>query len=237
MYDKYLPELGSAAQLDAMDACDIVFVAVPTPFDAALGACDVVNVIDVAERVSAPLCIKSTVPPGTIEDLAKLTGKRIAYSPEYLGESPDHPWREADACGFVVLAGDELACEIVKTAYESSSTARLRYVRSGVREAELAKYMENCFLATKVAFANQFHELARKAGVDYDDVRAIFTLDPRAGASHTAVTNERGFGGKCLPKDLRSLIAWAGGPHAAPLLQHVAEYNDAIRQGRDARVG
>jgi UDPglucose 6-dehydrogenase len=155
VYDKYVAEYRSGAQLAALDRCDVVFVAVPTPYDEASRGCDVSNVLDIAGRVNAPLCIKSTVPPGTIDHLSALTRKRIAYSPEYLGESPSHPWGEPDACGFVVLAGDASACELVQSAYESSSQRPLRYVRTDARTAELAKYMENCFLATKVAFANQ----------------------------------------------------------------------------------
>ena len=230
VYDKHLPEFRSDAQVEALNVCDIVFVAVPTPYDETLGRCDVSNVVDIVRRIAAPMCVKSTVPPGTIEHLTRLTTKRIAYSPEYLGESPGHPWREADSSGFVILAGDPLACDRVQMAYESSSPARLRYVRTDVRTAELAKYMENCFLATKVAFVNQFYDLARSAGVDYTALRDLFLCDPRVGESHTEVTEERGFAGKCLPKDLRSLIAWAGGPSEAPLLQSVADYNDSLKK-------
>ncbi len=230
VYDKFLREFSGAGRLDAMDGCDVVFVAVPTPYDSERQACDIDAVAEIVRWVAAPLCIKSTVPPGAIDRLVASTGKRIAYSPEYLGESPDHPWREVDACGFVVLAGNELACALVREAYESSARFRLQYVRTDLRAAELAKYMENCFLATKVAFANQFFELAAASGIDYDAVRAIVALDPRIGASHTAVTEDRGFGGKCLPKDLCSLIAWAGGSSAAPFLQNVVEYNDTVRR-------
>jgi UDP-glucose 6-dehydrogenase len=109
------------------------------------------------------------------------------------------------------------------------NTPHVEFVETDVRTAELAKYMENCFLAAKVAFVNQFYDLAERAGVDYDRLRELFTRDPRVGPSHTQVTAERGFGGKCLPKDMRSLIAWAGGPPGAPLLQNVADYNDAVK--------
>ena len=154
---------------------------------------------------------KSTVPPGTIDRLTQMTNKHIAFSPEYLGDPPEHPYNEVDACGFVILAGDPLACSIVRRAYESSAPAGLKYIHADARTAELAKYMENCFLATKVAFVNQFSELARSAEIDYPALRELFVLDPRIGESHTAVTKERGFGGSCLPKDMKSLIAWAGG--------------------------
>jgi UDP-glucose 6-dehydrogenase len=90
--------------------------------------------------------------------------------------------------------------------------------------------MENAFLATKVAFANQFYDLARAAGVDYEDVRRLFLLDERVGASHTEVHPERGFGGRCLPKDMKSIVAWARPRADATLLEDVLEYNDRLRE-------
>jgi UDPglucose 6-dehydrogenase len=236
IYDKYLAEHCSRANLLAVDACDVVFVAVPTPYDPVLNGCDVSNVVEVVDRLTAPVCIKSTVPPGTIDELRASTGKRIAYSPEYLGEAPGHPWPNVDDCGFVVLAGDARVCALVRRAYESSARTPLQYVNTDARTAELAKYMENCFLATKVAFVNQFHELAESAGVDFETLRGIFVRDPRVGASHTHVTAERGFGGKCLPKDMASLIGWAGGASAAPLLQSVLDYNTGVKEGRKLPV-
>jgi UDP-glucose 6-dehydrogenase len=76
--------------------------------------------------------------------------------------------------------------------------------------AELSKYMENAFLAAKVAFCNEFYDLAEAWGIDYDDLRELWLLDPRVGRSHTFVRgDERGFGGKCLPKDLSALVVAA----------------------------
>ena len=232
VYDAYLEPFSSPQCLAAINAVELAFVAVPTPFDERTGACDLSNVRDAVARIAVPLCIKSTVPPGTIDALARDTGKRIGYSPEYVGESDGHPWREIDNCGFVVLAGDPTVRALVRAAYAASAAAELRYVEVDAQTAELAKYMENCFLATKVAFVNQFAELAARGGTDFDAVRSVFLLDPRIGESHTRVTQERGFGGRCLPKDLRSLVAWAGGATDAPLVQAVLDYNEALRAKR-----
>jgi UDPglucose 6-dehydrogenase len=231
VYDKYLEPFRSQRSLDLINAGDLAFVAVPTPFDPRAGACDVSEVYDAIARITVPVCIKSTVPPGTTGAVARATGKRVAFSPEYLGESAGHPWQDADACGFAIVAGDPIACALVRAAYESVSPG-LRCVETDAATAELAKYMENCFLATKVAFANQFAELARRAGADFEAVRALFVLDPRVGESHTRVSAEGGFGGRCLPKDIASIVAWAGGGDNAPLLQAVIDYNDALRAER-----
>ena len=233
VYDRYLDEHASPGCLDAVEAAEVAFVAVPTPFDPRTGACDLAAVREVVARFSVPLCIKSTIPPGTTEALARESGKPLAFSPEYLGESPGHPWREIDACGFVIVAGDPAVRALVRDAY-ALSAPNLVVREAEPRAAELAKYMENCFLATKVAFVNQFADLAERAGVDFEAVRSLFLLDERVGASHTEVSAERGFGGRCLPKDLQSILAWAGGSDNAPLLECVLAYNEGVRRRRYA---
>src|SRR5437660_711150 len=231
VYDKYLAPFAGQRSLDAINAGDLAFIAVPTPFDPHAGACDVAEVRDAVAHLNVPVCVKSTVPPGTIQAIARETGKRVAFSPEYLGESAGHPWREADSCGFAIFAGDPLARALAREAYESTAPG-LRCVETDAGTAELAKYMENCFLATKIAFANQFAELAQRAGTAFEAVRSLFVLDPRIGESHTRVSAEGGFGGRCLPKDIASIVAWAGGGANAPLLPAVIDYNDAVRSER-----
>lgn len=67
--------------------------------------------------------------------------------------------------------------------------------------------MENCFLATKLTFCNEFFDIAKELDVDYNQLREIWLLDTRIGRSHTFVYNDnRGFGGACLPKDLAAMI-------------------------------
>ena len=198
IYDKYLDEYCSERDVEAINDVDIVFVAVPTPYEPRLAAADLSAVYDAISLVkSAPICLKSTVPPGTFDALRRFVPRSLAYSPEYVGEAKGHPWREIGDCGFVVAAGDDEACALVRDAC-CAGAEDLRFVRTGIATAELAKYMENCFLATKVAFVNQFYDMAQACGVDYDELRAIFLLDSRVGESHTVVTAERGFGGRCL---------------------------------------
>ena len=228
IYDKYIEHLSSANHLEALNSCEIVFVAVPTPYDPLTSACDLSQINDIVDRITTVICIVSTVPPGTTDGLIARTGKRIVFSPEYLGESPDHPWQEADDCGFVVAGGEPELCALVRAAYEQVH-AHVEFVATPqAAAAELVKYMDTCFLATKVSFANQFSDLARQANVDFTELRRLFVLDPRVGSSHTMISPERGFGGKCLPKDMRSIIAWAAQGDGAPLLQGVLSYNEQI---------
>ena len=229
VYDKALPEFSGVSRLAAVDAADITFVCVPTPFDPASGECDLSAIHETVAALNAPLCIKSTVPPGTTDALRAHSGKRLAFSPEFAGESAGHPWPDVHDCGFVLLGGDSEACRLARHAYELAAPVELTFRLESAVTLELLKYMENAFLATKVAFVNQFYDLAAAAGVDYERLRELFVLDPRAGASHTMVTAERGFGGKCLPKDVETILAWGKSRTDVQLLDAVKRYNDEVR--------
>jgi UDPglucose 6-dehydrogenase len=229
IYDTGIPQHAGDAAVERLNRCDIVFVAVPTPYDQAGETCDISAVRAVIEHVRVPACIKSTVPPGTTDGLIAATGRAIAFSPEYLGERAGHPWPEVDSAAFVICGGAPAACDAVRAAYAGAAAVPLRFVETSAAAAEIAKYMENSFLAMKVAFANQFFDLAQSAGVDYEEVRQLFVLDERVGESHTAVHEERGFGGRCLPKDLSSILAWARGRADATLLAAVMDYNERLR--------
>jgi UDPglucose 6-dehydrogenase len=99
------------------------------------------------------------------------------------------------------------------------------------------KYMENSFLATKVAFVNEFYEICRSFGADWHAVREGWLLDPRIGRSHSAVfTANRGFDGKCLPKDVNAIVRAASEVGYRPaLLAEVLASNARFRaKSRDA---
>lgn len=103
--------------------------------------------------------------------------------------------------------------------------------------AELAKYMENCYLATKVVFSYEFDRICRAFGTSFLAVRECWLLDPRMEASHTAVfkTNQRPYDGKCLPKDVRAMIAASEAKGYAPrFLKEVDASNDRIGELRGA---
>ena len=107
------------------------------------------------------------------------------------------------------------------------------YFQCAAREAEVIKYMENTYFATKVTFVNEFCEICRVFGADWHTVREGWLLDPRVEPMHTAVfPADRGYAGKCLPKDTDAII------HAAPqagyrpqLLAEVVRSNARFRAG------
>lgn len=229
-YDKNLDGHRSSRNKENIAACDIVFVAVPTPITED-GRCDMSAVEEVVGWVEAPLCIKSTVIPGTVDRLAAAGGREMVFSPEYIGESPGHPWSEPDSPGFVIVGGAEKTARLVTNAYRSCAP-QLTFHYTDARTAELCKYMENCFLATKVAFVNQFYEIAEVFGVSFEQLRGLWLLDTRVGESHTRVAVERGFGGRCLPKDMTALVTSLSDHGGAPLLEAVLRYNCRVRSNR-----
>jgi UDPglucose 6-dehydrogenase len=106
-------------------------------------------------------------------------------------------------------------------------------------EAEMAKYFGNAFLATKVMFANQMYDICAKLGLDYDLVMEGASSDPRIGKSHLQIFRDgyRGYGGACLPKDMKALIDFAkkiGVP--IEMLATTDRLNDSLR-GHDEASG
>ncbi len=204
------------------------FLCVPTP-EGRDGRCDTSIVREAFEEYgtkAAYWCLKSTVEVGTTEWL----GSRVCFSPEYYGETVGHPLR--DEVPFVILGGPPAVTAAFATAWTLVTNSYTRIYQTDARTAELAKLMENAWIATKVSFCNEFFDLAKVAGVDWHTLREIWLADPRVGRSHTYVYPEnRGWGGKCLPKDTANLCYWArkaGRP--ARLMEGVRGYNDDLRR-------
>jgi UDPglucose 6-dehydrogenase len=98
-------------------------------------------------------------------------------------------------------------------------------------ELILAKYARNSFLALKVAFFNQMYDLCDALDIEYAAVAHYTTMDPRIGDSHSFITEERGFGGHCFPKDTSALIRTAQRDNVElSILQEAVEYNKRIRK-------
>ncbi|MCY9670648.1 hypothetical protein M5X11_38150 [Paenibacillus alginolyticus] len=115
--------------------------------------------------------------------------------------------------------------------YQQVYNAEVRIRRTDARTAEMAKYMENCFLALKVSFCNEFYDIAGAHGIDYNELREVWLEDPRIGRSHTFVYEDsRGYGGKCLPKDVHALISMADEKEVnADLMKSVQRKNSDLR--------
>lgn len=198
--------------------CKLVIVCVPTPMvenGEEFKAVDLSIIEETIGWLNAPLIlIKSTVPPGTTDRLVGATGKKIAFSPEYIGEgkyqvtpwkymSPDDP-RLHD---FMIVGGEDGTTEQILNIFVQKLGPEKTYLPMKAVEAETVKYMENAWGAMKVIFAQEFYELCQKVGARYHMVREGWALDNRVEKMHTAVfVDDRGFGGKCYPKDVNGIV-------------------------------
>ena len=216
-----------------VNGCEAAFVCVPTP-RASDGSCDTSIVEDVVSWVEAPLIvIRSTVSVGTTARLAaKHPKKSIVFQPEYgPAETPDHPFNDLRKVRWIILGGDRAATAKAVRLWQDVYNADVVIQQTTADTAELCKYMENAFLATKVTFCNEFFDIAQRMGVDYNELRELWLLDPRIGKSHTFVFGDkRGYAGKCLPKDMDAVIAAAeDAGYDAQFLKAVASSNERMR--------
>ena len=205
VYDPHRAEFAGNQQ--AINGCDVVFVCVPTPM-ADDGSCNTSIVEEVVAWVEAPLIvIRSTVAPGTTDRLVERYRKRIVFQPEYLGETAAHVFGNMAERDFVVLGGATEAVSAAADFYKHYYNAYVRYYFCDAMTAEVAKYMENAFYAVKVTFVNEFYDVAKAHGVDFNVLREIWLADPRISRDHTFVyPHARGFSGKCLPKDCNAIV-------------------------------
>jgi nucleotide sugar dehydrogenase len=235
-YELAIVDVATQPDRSVAAGADLAVVCVPTP-ESSSGAADVSAVEEVVRWVDAPLVlIKSTVPPGTTDRLARETGKAVHFSPEYMGEPTWFvpPWKYPDPRApethdFVIVGGEK--ADRVLDFFVTVMSPATRYMACTAMEAELAKYMENTWFATKVTFCNEFSRIADTFGVEYKKLRELWLLDPRMDPDHTIVFRDApGFGGKCLPKDLAAIInASSEAGYEPQLLKAVQATNKVIR--------
>lgn len=194
---------------------EAVLICVPTEMKED-GSADTSIVEHVIRTIEAPLfIIKSTIPPGTTKRLAKETGKNLVFSPEYIGEGKYHMpvWKgyphptDMRQHNFFIFGGDREDTQKAIQVFLPIAGPDAFFAQTDPTTAELTKYMENSWGATKVTFANEFYEIAEVFGVQYEELRELFLLDKRTERIHTAVfRDKRGFGGKCFPKDVNAIV-------------------------------
>lgn len=207
--------------------CDFAVVAVGTP-EAEDGSADLSYLREALDRIppEMPVMIRSTIPPGTMAGLEK-TRSLVVHVPEFLNERPDGAWRESGDVPFMILGGQPAARDFFLPVLYAASAVPVREC-TGL-EAELVKYTANLFLAAKVTFVNEMARVCAAFGADWEQVRAGWLLDPRAGESHTRVEGP-GFGGRCFPKDLAALICASEDAGYRPgFLRAVEEANARFR--------
>jgi len=225
-----------------INRCDLAVVCVPTP-QSESGACNTSIVEHTVRWLETPLILlKSTVAIGTTDRLRAETGKRIVFSPEYCGESSYWtPYRfhtEVKETPFFTFGGAPEDTSVCVDFFLKVAGPVKTYRQTSAKAAEMAKYMENTFYAAKITFCYEMATLCANAGIDFNEVRELWLLDPRINPMHTAVfaENNKPFSGKCLPKDLAALIAFAEESGYAPeFLREVASSNERIGRIRSSQ--
>jgi len=201
---------------------DAVIVCVSTPPNAG-GGCKMDNVFDVVEMSpDVPILIKSTI---SVEGWRMLVdafpNRMLNFSPEFLRAAS--AVEDLQNMKLMLISGTSTC--FWKDVFEVSIEV------AEPEELILAKYARNSFLALKVAFFNQMYDLCDALDVEYDAVAHYTTIDPRIGDSHSFISQERGFGGHCFPKDVNALIRTAERDNVdLSILKEVVNYNKKVRK-------
>jgi len=229
---------------DVCEKSDIIFVCLPTPMRKN-GSCDTrilesaISKIDkyCLNKASPIIVIKSTIPPGTTERIGKSVSLPVCFSPEFLTEA--NSFEDFKNQTRIIIGGPRPSTGTVKQMFRKAFPT-IPIVKTGTKTAEMIKYFTNCFLATKVIFANEMYEICEGAGIDYDKVCEYALYDTRIGRTHLAVPGpdgDRGFGGHCFPKDLSAMIKFAEDCNISfersDFLRTVKKSNSVYRTKRD----
>ncbi len=237
VYDKYknLDKLE-----DVLEQSEIIFMALPTPYNEDTLEMDLSIFDNMMEEICPKIAnkgkiivIKSTVVPGTTKNYSKkYPDVPFAFNPEFLTEE-NYLQDFVNTDRIVIGAENDWISQKVIDLYRTCFPST-KILKMSTTAAEIVKYQCNVLLATRVAVSNIFYDICAAEQVNYEDVKKAVSMDKRIGNSHIGVTTERGFGGKCFPKDLGAIIGRSRALDVdCKLLEEVNDYNLRIRKVLD----
>jgi len=195
------------------DNSEIIFICVSTP-KTTDGSCNIDNVSEICMKINSiaesknetkDVVIKSSVIPGSTDQLAKkYPSIRLAMNPEFLLErAAMHDFCHQDIC-VIGTNHNDIYEKIVKI----HGNLAQEFIKTTPANAEVVKYYCNVFNSTRIIFANMFYDISKKVGADYDEVKKIATKRFNMIDSYLDCNeNLRGFGGTCLPKDTFAILS------------------------------
>jgi len=213
VYDKD-PNKSQHSLKDVLDNSDFIFLSVPTPsnsdgsvnLDIVDNALNDINKINNRDNI---ILLRSTMVPGSTKKFQdKYPKLNLVFNPEFLTE-------RSAKFDFInqsryIIGGDSKYTAKVADMYRWRFGELISVIETNFETAELIKYMNNCFLATKVSFMNEMKLVSDACGADWEMAVEGFIRDGRIGHSHINVPGhdgKLGFGGVCFPKDILAMIA------------------------------
>lgn len=223
-YDKF----NNVGDLGYICEADFVFICVPA--DQIKPLMD--EVMDKTTRDDIVFILKSTVVPGTTEELQTIYGNEWVFNPEFLTERSSQ-LDFINSTRFILGGTGGHATDRVEDLFRK----RFRYtpiIKTTATAAEFVKYMTNLFFMTKVSYMNEMCHVSYELGLPWDSVMKMFSGDGRIGKSHLDVPGpdgKRGFGGKCFPENINTYLEWTDRSGINnDLIEAVREVNDIYRK-------
>lgn len=233
---------------EIFENCEVIFVCVPTPmkysnqsFDSTIidGVIYKLEEINKSSVNKPVICIKSTLTPDRVKEYKENTKLNLTMSPEFLTEA--NYLNDAINMKALIVGGLPEHTKIIIDLFENYSVCRKGYPigETDIIGACFIKYMENSFLALKVTFMNQIFDAYKLSGSEdsWENIVKCFHLDKRLGCSHGQVPGpdgDRGWGGKCFPKDVNSFIHYLTSLGVdCDILEKAWEINLRIRKNQD----
>jgi nucleotide sugar dehydrogenase len=203
---------------EVVNLSEFIFLSVPTPSNED-GSINLDIIYDVFDKISDckdkyidnVILVRSTVTPGTTRGIQeKYPELQIVFNPEFLTER-SAKFDFINQSRFI-LGGKKKNTKKVADLFRWRFGQTVPIIETDYETAELIKYMNNCFFATKISFMNEMKMVAHECGADWEKAVEGFVRDGRVGHSHLSVPGpdgKRGFGGSCFPKDIQAMIAFA----------------------------
>jgi len=215
VYDKD-PKLSLHSLDETVNSSKFIFVSVPTPSnsDGSINLDIIHNVLFSINKINRSkniILIRSTIVPGTTRLFQKeFPNLNFVFNPEFLTErSAKYDFINQSR---FILGGEKTYTNKVSSLFRWRFGNSVPIIETDFETAELIKYMNNCFFATKVSFLNEMKLISDKVGSNWDLAIEGFVRDGRIGHSHLSVPGpdgKFGFGGSCFPKDIQAIINFA----------------------------